>query len=743
MSAFSRIDSMVNKLAKNYTLWVIGLIVIMGLIAAKAYVAVFPRLPDPPVYGEYRVLQPEVVRDADPLLKTGWSEKRRERYYQSSQGSLVVPYIWYQSLEYRTGRQMFASPQIQVKYGLLPDTENQYNLDVLPVGIIKDIVPDEYVNDLGEGHKEWASISCAACHTGQIVYRGTAMRVDGGQSFWGFEQWSGDLVFSLMLTSASPSKFERFCSRVYGHPRGTKCLETEKQSLRKQLKAYFDSDLITGAINALMNHTYASTEGFTRTAALGRGVNGETGLFDSKRNIKKNSGPVSFPPLWYTHDFDWVQSPAAIRQPLGRNVTEAWGVSVRVNLDINNPDKSKLFTSTARLDDMFWIETMLSILPAPKWDETILPKINWDRARNGRRLYNDVVWESALPQDQAELQSKDLTSCCPASPGPDPNKNRPKTGYCARCHAPVLEENKNQYGRQYIQLPIYRLDVMGTDPHDADQFAAVNPYTGAFADPVFGGQKQVGVGEFLNTTITRIMNKWFDTHTVPPDCRIIMEAFRPNIFRAPHGYPARPLDGYWATGPFLHNGSVRTIYQLLSPSSEREKSFWIGSREFDPDHLGYENEPVPGAFRFDTTLEGNSNAGHEFRDAPRGTPAVIGPLLSREERLDIIEYLKVLAFEYEYKDLNVDKDKSIAVAARTPDANLRERNKILDAMSRYYEDYDPAKSRYGTYQLMFERENQKENEENQRTIGDFCKGLVKGEPVAAAGAGSSSAPGKY
>ena len=45
-------------------------------------------------------------------------------------------------------------------------------------------------------------------------------------------------------------------------------------------------------------------------------------------------------------------------------------------------------------------------------------------------------------------------------------------------------------------------------------------------------------------------------------------------------YKPRPLAGIWAVGPFLHNGSVPTIYQLLSPADPRNQKFWVGTRDF-------------------------------------------------------------------------------------------------------------------------------------------------------------------
>ena len=86
----------------------------------------------------------------------------------------------------------------------------------------------------------------------------------------------------------------------------------------------------------------------------------------------------------------------------------------------------------------------------------------------------------------------------------------------------------------------------------------------------------------------------------------IIETLRP----APTGlvYKGRPLNGIWATAPYLHNGSVRTMRQLLLPASERQTTFRVGSREYDPHDMGFEDA---GGYPFDTTVAGNSNAGHE------------------------------------------------------------------------------------------------------------------------------------
>ena len=122
-----------------------------------------------------------------------------------------------------------------------------------------------------------------------------------------------------------------------------------------------------------------------------------------------------------------------------------------------------------------------------------------------------------------------------------------------------------------------------------------------------------------------------------------------DIPQQPLAYKARPLEGIWATPPYLHNGSVPNIYQLLSPVTERDRKFHVGRREYDPVTLGYVTTPLStNAFWLDTSIEGNTNVGHEFRAGyipykPGNPPqfGVIGPELTPDERWQIIEYLKV------------------------------------------------------------------------------------------------------
>ena len=83
------------------------------------------------------------------------------------------------------------------------------------------------------------------------------------------------------------------------------------------------------------------------------------------------------------------------------------------------------------------------------------------------------------------------------------------------------------------------------------------------------------------------------------------------------GYVAVPLDGLWLRAPYLHNGSVPSLADLLEPPERRPREFWRGYDVYDPANVGFVSSG-PEAGRIgtlhDTSKPGNSNAGHRVRD---------------------------------------------------------------------------------------------------------------------------------
>jgi hypothetical protein len=104
-------------------------------------------------------------------------------------------------------------------------------------------------------------------------------------------------------------------------------------------------------------------------------------------------------------------------------------------------------------------------------------------------------------------------------------------------------------------------------------------------------------------------------------------------FRKTDGYANMPLDGLWLRAPYLHNGSVPTLRALLFPE-ERPTEFYRAYDVYDWQNVGFISSGADAAREgvpFDTRLKGNSNSGH-----------VYGQHLTREQREDLIEFLKTL-----------------------------------------------------------------------------------------------------
>ncbi|MGA2848904.1 MAG: di-heme-cytochrome C peroxidase [Terracidiphilus sp.] len=645
-----------GNLIKRISVTLIVLALAVLVLVAAGYRFLFPVLP--------KVTAPkELVR-----LDQGWTPDQREKYYQTSQGSLIIPYSWFMALERPElgNHEPFANEENLVRYDLVPDS-SKFNHDHLPVGVTIQTISDDHLRNLGCGappcpagsalHTKWVTYTCAACHVAQINYQGKSFIIDGGRGRWNFTVFNTTLANLLLVTRYSPGMFDRFANKVIAFENRPSTPE-EKEKIKHELDEFLHGPSIVGGIVAGIKNTYPTEEGYGRMDALGRGANGQFGPLDP-RNVLVSNAPVLIPPLWYTHDFDWVQSVAAIGQPLGRNVTESWGVNSAV--DLANPDPTQRFHSSIPIKNMFWMETLISVMKAPKWPEDILGKVDPAMVELGRYLYEEKVFDNALTPAEEQWCPEVSTDYQPC-----PNPNTQHKGLCARCHAAVGQINTNENGKRYFQLPMYKLNVIGTDPLDAVNFNGRQVYTGVLKEK-FGGRDKVGVGEALAVTTTEIMARELDHQHIAPEDRLAVVGFRKNDFRAPLAYPARPLTGYWATPPYMHNGAIPNLYEVMSPASERSSTFWTGSEEFDPVKVGYRTEKFEGGFEFDTkrtylqaaansvreafsghfgfdrNVAGNSNLGHEFRNAPKGTPGVIGPYLSPKERMAIIEYMKVMS----------------------------------------------------------------------------------------------------
>jgi hypothetical protein len=166
------------------------------------------------------------------------------------------------------------------------------------------------------------------------------------------------------------------------------------------------------------------------------------------------------------------------------------------------------------------------------------------------------------------------------------------------------------------QNHLYPLTVVGTDPQRATSFG--RPVGGvpfpAAVKPILDGLK---ARAFSDDGISTAVQASMDSNPV--------------IWRAPAQYLARPLSGVWATAPYLHNGSVPTLWHLLHPA-QRPAKFIVGNREYDPAKVGYATGG--SGWIFDTSQPGNSNIGHG--DERYGTR------LTEDQKAALLEYLKTI-----------------------------------------------------------------------------------------------------
>ena len=104
------------------------------------------------------------------------------------------------------------------------------------------------------------------------------------------------------------------------------------------------------------------------------------------------------------------------------------------------------------------------------------------------------------------------------------------------------------------------------------------------------------------------------------------------------GYANLPLDGIWARSPYLHNGSVPTLRDLLEPVRSRPAKWYRGSDILDTSKVGYRYDKDAAApqdlFLYDTSIAGNSNRGHEGK--------AYGTELSTADKEALVEYMKTL-----------------------------------------------------------------------------------------------------
>jgi len=622
-------------------------------------------------------------------LDQGWSPADSQWFYTTTQGSNLMPYDFFLALEQENSQELFRSPENMNSYRYMPQKATHSNPDGLPVGMVANTYQG----------KKYMGFTCAACHSSQVNFNGVGMRIDGGPGAADMDAFMNGLAASLKATRDDPAKQKRFVDAVLkagSYSDGNRVVEDLKTyALRMEAYNFFNESEFN---DKPVPYGYARLDAFGRiyNRVLEHVINPEAlreillsstlpveeaeqwldklqpVLSDENRdqmlewllaNVKdmnklkelrgkvfnSANAPVSYPFLWDIPRHDYVQwngiGANAGAGPIGRNTGEVIGVFGSLDwvqrkgwtiwsvLGGQGFGPTYIdFKSSVNVHNLRQLEDRLWTLESPSWDDAVkaagLPPIDAARRDRGEKLF---------------------------------------TKLCVSCHQGI--DRKSESRR--IVAHMDNVAEAATDPKMANNSVMYQGFSGILRNLY----TKVGVGGILlntkapvaailttateNVVATPNPDKWFFTRAAEWVIDVVGEVFRNKIkpsvksgsytpdttagpFNSLRAYKGRALNGIWATAPYLHNGSVPTLYDLLLPASQKDtdkgltyrpKTFMVGSRELDVKKVGFKHgvDEYQG-FLFDTSQPSNSNAGHEY-----GTR-----VLTEEDRWDLVEYMKSL-----------------------------------------------------------------------------------------------------
>ncbi len=532
-------------------------------------------------------------------LEQNWESSDRDFFYYSDQGSRLLPYDFFLNLEQADSEELFRSPANMLRFGFIPGLQSAKNPDGLAVGFTR--------------NGDYMGPTCAACHTQQIRYADDVLRIDGGQAMADFPLFLEAMTLAMQTTLGDETKFKRFHERVLGNNANDKAIARLRSRLREIYLEQKDYNR--------RNHSEVAY-GFSRLDAFGAILNKGLYLTGVKDNFNPPDAPTSYPYIWDTPQHDYVEwNGSQTNSSLGalaRNVGEVIGVfghiEARTSKWLGFIDAG--YPSSIEAQNLRQLEKVVAKLQSPLWP-VIFPELDEGKIIHGRELFEK---------------------------------------HCQSCHLDIDRRDPHRL----IKVRMSSIDKVKTDPLMALNTVELRGRSGKLQ----GKPRFYTVGELLRDEapalyiVNNIMGGVLKNNALqvllakrdaqalghpdeihPPkylDGKIVQrgkEVANETLL----AYKARPLNGIWATAPFMHNGSIPNLYETLIPAYERSAGFYIGSLEYDVDKVGYVTTASDNAFYFDTSLKGNSNAGHEYFAGEYGEE----PFSTREIEA-LLEYLKTL-----------------------------------------------------------------------------------------------------
>ncbi|CAH9058468.1 hypothetical protein PSECIP111854_02208 [Pseudoalteromonas sp. CIP111854] len=561
-------------------------------------------------------------------LDQGWSKEISENFWFTNQGSQIIPYNWFVWLEQADSTQLFRHTEHMESLRYLPSEASKKNPGGLPIGFA--------LHSNQTTGENWVGMTCAACHTNQVDYQGTKILVDGAPTLGNFVLFFDRLVTALNTTLNDNAKFDRFARNVLA----SKYSSSNKNNLKKRLQSIALQTADRQQVNALPEDFPKDFTSYARLDAFGNIQNAGTAFaLNDLTNKNAPTGPVSYPFLWGTHQSDVVQWNASapntpIVGPLVRNIGEVVGVFGELAIK-EAPFWQRLwgkhvrYSSTVDMIGLGNLESWVKTLKSPQWPLEHFPAVDTEKAAKGELLYKQqcASCHKIVPRGK-EHEDYTANQTLISELGTDP-----VTANNASCHMAntlilegtkehILIGSKFQAEDNAIDIPVN--GVVGLVLKDlplALKAGNIPERTGV------DGERISAIKELENLVVHHLKKRGKRADEVEADCA-------DGVYDG-GVYKGRPLNGIWATAPYLHNGSVPNLYELMQKPEQRVTQFWVGNREFDPVNVGYVTTAGLNMFKVNKPngeiMPGNSNRGHSY-----------GTDLNDEQKWQIIEYMKTL-----------------------------------------------------------------------------------------------------
>ncbi|MES2666518.1 MAG: di-heme-cytochrome C peroxidase [Pseudomonadota bacterium] len=609
-------------------------------------------------------------------LDQSWTEAQRSWWYTTTQGSRLLPLAWALALKTPDGQDAFFGTRNLTGLGYLANPASRDNPYGLPVGFAVDHQPSRSADLMCDRFPEtcrartmrapWVGLNCAACHTAELAFGGTRLRVDGAPTVADFAGLVDGTEAALRSTLDDPDRFRRFALDVTGGSSDPGDIASLVGQIEEQLawmaalRKANDGSADGGAEGANPVQANPVQAGPGRLDAQGH-ILTKVALINGGGDQPRDhvsDAPASYPFIWNTHQqgkLQWngiadnILTPRLLGREtdigaLVRNTSEVIGVFAQIEADRGWAALG--YDSSVRVREMIGLERLLSRLSSPRWPEAVFGPIDRSLASDGQALF-----AARCAGCHGFLAPGDLTTPAGEKMVPLPEAG---TDVFLACNTFLRQANAgNMTGQKTFGVkgdPIAAQDAA----HKMLVNAAVGAVLGRLDDllpalfddvaPLGDGQLRAALGPDLEYLPGVADPK------KKAEARTCLTTRHPLL-----AYKARPLNGIWATAPYLHNGSVPSLYDLLLPARianvapldgglaapagpVRPETFTIGSRAFDPSDVGLAKGGAAAGWTFRVrdasggVIPGNSNAGHDYGNAE----------FTEAERRAIVEYLKTL-----------------------------------------------------------------------------------------------------